>query len=127
MPAAGLPVASMTMSMNGLAISASVSSVTKVVALRAASSSDPTRKRSSGQPTRRIASCARAGERSETPTRWMPGVRHAWDRNIEPNFPAPIRPTRAGLPSAARSLSLANIDIAFLRRRGDATSGVPGL
>ena len=32
-------------------------------------------------------------------------MRGACDKNIEPNLPAPIRPTRTGLPEPARSAS----------------------
>jgi len=31
-----------------------------------------------------------------------PGIVGAWFRNIEPNLPAPISPTRTGRPAAAR-------------------------
>ena len=34
-----------------------------------------------------------------------PGVVGTWDRNIEPNLPAPIRPTRTGLPGSRRAAS----------------------
>ena len=36
-----------------------------------------------------------------------PGVRGTCARYIEPNLPAPMRPMRTGLPSAARCWSLA--------------------
>ena len=70
MPAGGLPVASITISTAGAAISAGASSVTCVVPLRRASASDARRERSRGQPTRaQRVSRARAGARSATPTR----------------------------------------------------------
>ena len=31
-----------------------------------------------------------------------PGVAGAWLRNMDPNLPAPISPTRTGLPASAR-------------------------
>ena len=46
---------------------------------------------------------AAAGSRSAMPNTCNPGVRRACARNIEPNLPAPIRPTRTGLPASARS------------------------
>ena len=36
----------------------------------------------------------------------QPGVWRAWARNIVPNLPAPIRPTRIGAPAAARCASI---------------------
>src|SRR5262245_21399757 len=39
-------------------------------------------------------------------TTWMPGVCYACARYIDPNLPAPIRPTRSGLFSAARATSM---------------------
>src|ERR1700722_4840650 len=50
------------------------------------------------------------------PRIWMPGMRRAWARNMAPNFPAPISPTRNGLPAAARSCSSAWRFIALLGR-----------
>src|SRR5262249_2786322 len=41
------------------------------------------------------------------PRMWSPGVRCACARNIEPNLPAPMRPTRTGLPASARARSFA--------------------
>ena len=69
--------------------------------------------RSGRRPSRPARSDARArsGDRSATAIRWMPGVRGACDRYIEPNLPAPIRPTRTGRPSLARRCSLANRDM----------------
>ena len=49
--------------------------------------------------------CARAGERSAMPSRCRPGVRGTCDRNIEPNLPAPMRPTRMGVPAWASAWS----------------------
>ncbi len=57
---------------------------------------------SAGQPTRCRLSLARCGARSQTATRCRPGVRRTCDRNIEPNFPAPISAMRNGVLSAAR-------------------------
>src|SRR6266851_6451160 len=48
---------------------------------------------------------------------WNPAVRGAWARNIEPNLPAPINPTRTGRPASARARSFACRFIALLRRR----------
>src|SRR5258706_5470635 len=36
---------------------------------------------------------------------WIPGVRRACDRYIDPNLPAPTRTTRTGRPAALRSCS----------------------
>src|SRR5688572_18571649 len=36
----------------------------------------------------------------------MPGVVRTWARNIEPNLPAPISPTRTGSPASARAFSI---------------------
>ena len=64
MPAAGLPVASITTSVAGCAIALATSSVTNVMALRAASSSEPAPYRSRGPPTRCSAAREeRSGER----------------------------------------------------------------
>ena len=61
------------------------------------------------RPSPRGRGCDRApsGDRSAMPTRCTPGVRGTCARYIAPNLPAPIRPTRSGLPSAARCWSLA--------------------
>ncbi len=107
MPAAGLPVASITTSIPSAAIIASASSVTKVVPCALASAKDFACEASGAQPTRRSASCARAGARSAIAMTWSPVVRGACARNIEPNLPAPMRPTRTGLPASARALSFA--------------------
>ena len=118
MPMAGLPVASMMMSMCGDLISAMPSSMMAVLPCFAADSSEVAVKLSSFQPTLRKAALARSGERSAMPTMCMPGVRGTCERYIEPNLPAPIMPTRTGLPSAARCCSFAKrfIDIPGLRR-----------
>lgn len=42
-------------------------------------------------------------KRSAMAARWSPGVREAWDMNVLPNTPAPMRPTRIVLPAAASS------------------------
>src|SRR5262249_26722801 len=59
---------------------------------------------------------ARAGSRSAMPRRCSPGVRCAWARNIEPNLPAPMRPTRTSSPRSARAASFAPRFTALLRR-----------
>ena len=86
MPAAGDPVASITMSTSGSAIIRALSSKKRTEPIAA-----------SAQPTRWSASFARAGLRSAIAVIRTPGVCRAWDRYIEPNLPAPIRPTRSGL------------------------------
>ena len=106
MPAAGLPVASITISTSGAAIVASASSVTQVVPLRPASAIVRAPKRSAAQPVRASEAFARSGARSAMPTTWMPGVCFACARYIAPNLPAPISATRSGRPAAARSLSM---------------------
>ena len=63
-------------------------------------------KRSAGQPTRASEARALATSRSATPTMCMPSMCWACDRIIEPNLPAPIRPTRTGRPAAARAASM---------------------
>ena len=80
MPAAGLPVASITTSVAGCAIAARASSVTKVVPAFAASSSDA-RRVALGLPAHaRERRRARArGARSATARTWSPGVRRACD------------------------------------------------
>ena len=40
------------------------------------------------------------------PARCTPGVRGTWARYIEPNLPAPMRPTRMGLPCGGALLEL---------------------
>src|SRR6185437_11565358 len=94
MPAGAWPVASTMTSIPGLAIIAMVSSRNRVAPIRASS-----------HPTRRHASRARSGDRSAIAATSMPGVVGTWLRNMEPNFPAPIRPTRTGRPSSMRLLS----------------------
>ena len=64
-------------------------------------SRDPRR---ASQPTVRHASRARSRSRSTMTDTSSPGVCGTCDRNIEPNFPAPISATRTGLPAAARAL-----------------------
>ena len=39
------------------------------------------------------------------PATCMPSVSRAWARNMEPNFPAPMRPTVTGFPAALRASS----------------------
>src|SRR6185437_7485365 len=97
---------SITTSMPGAAIIAAASSVMNVPPRFAASSIERAAYCSAGQPTRASASRARAGARSAMPATLRPGVRRACARNIEPNLPAPIRPTRTGFPASARALSL---------------------
>ena len=105
MPAAGLPVAS-TMTSTAEAISAAESSSTQVLPVRTASSSVRAAHCSALQPTRANDSRARPTSKSAMPTMCIPGVRMPWDRNMEPNLPAPIRPTRTGRPLAARACSM---------------------
>ena len=85
MPAGAWPVASTTTSTSPDAIIAIASSVKRVAAMRASS-----------QPTRRQAARARSGARSAIAVTSIPGVVGTCARNIEPNFPAPISPTRTG-------------------------------
>jgi hypothetical protein len=58
--------------------------------------------RASSHPTVRQASRARSGSRSTITGTSRPGVCGTWERNIEPNFPAPISATRTGFPAARR-------------------------
>ena len=102
MPAAGLPVASMITSIWRFLIKESASSVMCVVPLVNACLKFSAANCSSVQPTRRSDSCARSGFKSAMPSKWMPGVFGICDRYIEPNLPAPIKPTRTGLPEATR-------------------------
>src|SRR4029077_19337696 len=58
------------------------------------------------------------------PTRCIPRVRRGWERNMVPNFPAPIRPTVTGRPAASRSSSKACrfTSVSFrVRERDDTT------
>ena len=75
MPAAGLPVASITISISPLPMAASGSSKMQVVPCSSASAMDRAADRSAPQPTRARESCARCGARSTTATTWMPAVR----------------------------------------------------
>ena len=101
MPAAGLPVASMTMSTSGAAISA----VGVVADMRRAAGERVgealAASCSAGQPTRaeRLARARRRQVGDADQVR-CPACAATCDRNIEPNLPAPIRPTRSGLPCA---------------------------
>src|SRR5579859_6787801 len=61
--------------------------------------------RAASQPTVRQAARARSGSRSAITAISSPGVVGICDSSIEPNLPAPIRPTRTGLPLAVRSCS----------------------
>src|SRR5215813_9093722 len=92
MPTAGLPVAS-TMTSMPPALAFAASAVNAVAASLAAS-----------QPTVLHASFARCGSRSTMTGTSSPGTCGTWDRNIEPNLPAPISATRTGLPAARRAL-----------------------
>ena len=105
--AIGAPVHSTTTSTAGCATSACQSSPTCVAPVATASAMLVARVRSSLQPTRARLRRAPAGERSAIATRWTPGVRGTCDRYIEPNLPAPIRPTRIGWFSAWRFSSCA--------------------
>ena len=89
-PTTGLPVASTT-STSPRANSSSAESVNTVSSTRAAD-----------HPTSKQARWARSTSRSAI-TVTSSGERGAWARNIEPNLPAPIRPTRTGRPAARRS------------------------
>ncbi len=97
MPAAACPVASMTMSTSGLAMTASGSSLKKTLPFFRASLVLAALSAVAGQPTRVSAARARSGARSATATSRMPGVRGAWLMNMAPNFPAPSNATRNGL------------------------------
>jgi len=68
MPAAGLPVASMTMSISGASISAETSSVTHVAAFLDAAAKERAAKRADSHPVRASVARARAGSRSAMPT-----------------------------------------------------------
>ena len=94
MPALGEPVASMSTSTSGSSIMRRASSKNRKEAIAV-----------SAQPTRRKASRARSGLRSAIATMRMPGVWRTWDRNIEPNLPAPISPIRSGSPRSSRCFS----------------------
>ena len=94
MPAGAWPVASTTTSMSADRSIAGASSVKRVAAMR-----------SSLQPTRRHASRARSGARSAIAATSIPGVDGTCARNIEPNLPAPISPTRTGRPCSRRLAS----------------------
>ena len=61
--------------------------------------------RSGAAPLIANARRARSRSRSATPTTCSPGVRCACDRNIVPNLPAPIKPTRIGFSACARPAS----------------------
>jgi hypothetical protein len=72
----------------------------------AASAPDATKRvraiRGASQPTVRQALRARSGSRSAMTETTSPAIVGTWFRNIEPNLPAPIRPTRTGFPAVAR-------------------------
>ena len=106
MPAAGLPVASMTISISGAAMRVSASSVTNVAQVAAAAANERALERSASQPARASDARARSGARSAMPTTWMPAVCFACARYIDPNLPAPMRPTRSGRAFAARASSI---------------------
>src|SRR2546422_9345781 len=95
------------MSIWGCATRARQSSLTWVAPDVSAASSDAAAERSVAQPTRARLVRALAGARSAMPARWTPGVFGTCARYMVPNLPAPIRPTRSGLPCAARSESFA--------------------
>jgi hypothetical protein len=78
----------------------------QVVPSRIACAKEVAAARSGGQPTRSTAARAREALRSAMPTTCSPGVRGACDKNIEPNFPAPMTPTRTGVPASASAASL---------------------
>src|SRR4051812_23004625 len=118
--AIGLPVHSAMTSMPGCAMRASQSSPTWVLPFLIASSMDKARDRSALQPTRSRLARAPATERSAMAARCTPGVRGTCARYMEPNLPAPIRPTRIGRPCAARSCN-------FVNRFMEASVGLPWL
>ena len=95
MPASGTPVASTITSISGqrdqrLGVGGHVG------APRLQRVAERGRRERLRRPSRRCASWlrARATSRSATPTTCMPRVRRACARNMVPNLPAPIRPTR---------------------------------
>lgn len=63
-------------------------------------------------------------ERSAIPARRIPGARNDCETNIDPNLPAPTRPTWIGLPAASRAASLVErlvmvVDVGGLKRRNE--------
>ena len=61
---------------------------------------------------------ARAGSRSAMPRTWIPGVRCACERYMEPNLPQPMRPMKIGLLEAERARSWVwSVDIAMVLGR----------
>src|SRR5665213_3444066 len=112
MPAPGTPVASTMTSMRGSVISAIASSVRYVARFLCASASEDAAYKASGQFAVLSWLRARPTSRSATPTTCMPAVSRACDRNMVPNFPAPITPTVTGRPSASRS---SNLPCRFMR------------
>ena len=85
------------------------------------------------QPTRARLARAASGDRSAMPTRCTPGVRGICARYIEPNLPAPIRPTRIGLPVGLRVAGAWCRDSCHAALRGlsigseDVTSALAGM
>lgn len=105
MPSAGSALASMTISTSASAMTCSASSQQKTLPLRAASWMLAAPSAAAGQPLRVSAARAREALSSATATRRMPGVRCTWLKNMELNFPAPIKATFSGFLSASRCLS----------------------
>ena len=95
-------MASITTSRPSAATSAAASSVTKVVPLSKAAAKELAPTRSAGQPVRARAARAFSGSKSATAITWKPAVMRAWAKNMDPNLPAPIKPTRTGRPASAR-------------------------
>src|SRR5215471_2308334 len=104
-PAAGDPVASTTTSTSGSVHNSLPEASNRVRSMQRVS-----------QPTLRQASRARSVSRSAIVDTSSPGIVGTWFRNIEPNLPAPISPTRTGLLVAARCCSRRWRFIALFRR-----------
>ena len=100
-PARGSPVASTSTSSPDAPIRSMASSVRWVRPLASAAPQSGASSCSSGQPAPSSEARARSGFRSATPSTCRPGVRRAWARNMVPNLPPPITPTRIGRPASA--------------------------
>ena len=72
--------------------------VTNVVPSRQASEIEFAENCSWGQPTRRSAAFAFETSKSAMQATLYPWIRGTWAKCIDPNFPAPISPTRIGRP-----------------------------
>ena len=93
MPAAGLPVASMTTSTR--------SSSQAVAAVVGEAGARDARRVPADGPAGRLGALADRDRRSRATSR--PAIVGTCARNIEPNLPAPISPTRTGLPASTRA------------------------